>query len=136
MLDFTFFNYEFALSSSLPSLVGMIVHLEIGVAQFFGGIGQPVDVADQRPALQDQVRLFCLQDVFAQAWVIQQADRGHRYRNGFFHRAGVRHLIAGSDWDIRLPVKQTACGNIDAIDAVLFEPFPDRFPVIQAVLLF
>ena len=61
--------------SSLPSLVRMVVHFEISVAQLFGGIGQPVYVADKRSALQDQVCLVSLQDVFAQAWVVQQADR-------------------------------------------------------------
>ena len=61
--------------SSLPSLVRMVVHFEISVEQLFGGIGQPVSVADKRSALQDQVCLVSLQDVFAQAWIVQQADR-------------------------------------------------------------
>ena len=50
----------------------MIVHFEISVAKFFGSVSQPVYVADKRSALQDQVRLVGLQDVFAQAWIVQQ----------------------------------------------------------------
>lgn len=34
----------------------MIVDFEIGVTKFFGGIRQPVDVTDERSALEDQVQ--------------------------------------------------------------------------------
>ena len=74
-----------------------------------------------------------LQDLFAQAWIVQQADRRNRNRNSFFHRGGVRDLITWTDGDIRFLIQKPACGNVDAIDAV----FSSHFPIVfQSSMLF
>lgn len=122
--------------SSPASLVRMIVHFKICVVKLISSISQPVYVADEGSSLKDQVCLVGLQDVFAQAWIVQQAHCGHRDRNSVFHRSRVRDLITWTDRDVRFLIKKPACGNVDAIDAVFFKPFPDCFPIIHAVLLF